>query len=75
MKKYEVQYWEKEAVWVKRTVIIPSDKDVSKMTEDELQNEIESNEDVEWLEGDYNYESTRILEYDFKNDFSVEEVK
>ena len=37
MKRYEVQYWEKEEVWCKRTVEVRTDKDPSKMSEKELQ--------------------------------------
>ena len=75
MKRYEVQFWEKETVWVKRTIEIPTDKDFEKLSNDEKIEEIETNEDVDWLDGDYNWETSEIVEYDFENDFKVKEVK
>ena len=74
MKKYEIRYWEKESVWVYRTVEVPLDKDPRKMTEKELKDVIEQNEDVDFLDGDYNWETAETEKYDFKNDFKVEEV-
>lgn len=74
MKKYEIRYWEKESVWVYRTVEVPLDKDPKKMTEEELKDLIERNEDVEFLDGDYSWETSETLDYNFKDDFKVEEV-
>lgn len=74
MKKYEIRYWEKESVWVYRTAQVPLDKDPKEMTEDELRNVIEQNEDVEFLDGDYSWETSNTEEYNFKDDFQVEEV-
>lgn len=75
MKKYEVQYWEKEQVWCRRIIELKTDKDPRTMTADELKNEIECDGDVDWIEGDYNWETSEIVDYDFKTDFKVEEVK
>lgn len=75
MKKYEIRYWERESVWVYRTAQVPLDKDPRKMTEEELKNVIEQNEDVDFMDGDYNWETAETWDYDFKNDFKVEEVK
>ena len=74
-KRYRVNYWEKESVWVYRTITLPSEKNPKEMSDDELRQEIEQNEDVEFLDGDYNWETSDILDYDFKNDFKVEEEK
>lgn len=77
MKKYEVQFWKKEAVWCRRTVEVKTDKDVTKLSKDELQYLIaeDPDSDVDWLDGDYNWETSETLEYDFENDFEVKEVK
>ena len=74
MKKYEIRYWEKESVWVYRTMEVPLDKDPKDMTEEELKDLIEQNEDVEFLDGDYNWETSETLDYNFKDDFRSEEV-
>lgn len=74
MKKYEIRYWEKESVWVYRTVEVPLDKDPKGMTEEELKNLIEQNEDVEFMDGDYDWETSETLDYNFKDDFRSEEV-
>lgn len=74
MKKYEIRYWEKESVWVYRTVQVPLDKDPRKMTEEELKNMIEQNEDVDFLDGEYEWDTSETLDYNFKDDFQVEEV-
>lgn len=74
MKKYEIRYWEKESVWVYRTVEVLLDKDPKKMTEEELKDLIEQNEDVEFMDGDYDWETSETLDYNFKDDFKVEEV-
>lgn len=75
MEKYEIQYWEKEQVWCRRTIELKTDKDPRTMTADELKNEIECDGDVDWIDGDYNWETSEIVDYDFKTDFKVEEVK
>lgn len=74
MKKYEIRYWEKESVWVYRTIEVPLDKDPKEMTEEELKDLIEQNEDVEFLDGDYDWETSETLDYNFKDDFRSEEV-
>ena len=74
MKKYEIRYWEKESVWVYRTVEVPLDKDPKEMTEEELKDLIEQNEDVEFMDGDYDWETSETLDYNFKDDFRSEEV-
>lgn len=74
MKKYEIRYWEKESVWVYRTVEVPLDKDPKEMTEKELKDLIEQNEDVEFMDGDYDWETSETLDYNFKDDFRSEEV-
>lgn len=74
MKKYEIRYWEKESVWVYRTVEVPLDKDPKEMTEEELKDVIEQNEDVDFLDGDYDWETSETLDYNFKDDFRSEEV-
>lgn len=72
-KRYTIHYWEKESVWVYRTVSMPCDKNPKEMSDGELKQEIEQNKDVDFLDCDDNWETSDVLDYDFKNDFKVEE--
>lgn len=72
MTKYDVAYWEKETVWVRRRAIVESDK---KPTKDTIEGLLEGDGDVDFYESDYNYETSEHDEYDFDTDFEVEEVK
>lgn len=77
MKKYEIQYWEKEVVWCKRTVEVRTDKDPSKMSDEELKYMIadDPNSDVDWIDGDYDWENSEVTDYDFQNGFVCQEIK
>ena len=77
MKKYEIQYWEQEKVWVRRTVEVKSEKDPSKMTAYELRWLIaeDPDSDVDWIDGDYDWETSETVDYDFETDFTCEEIK
>ena len=76
MERYEVQYWEKEEVWCKRTVEVRTDKDITKLSEKELQYLIaeDPDSDVDWIDGDYDWENSNVTEYNFKDGFFCQEL-
>lgn len=71
MKKYEIQYWEKESVWVRRKTIIESETQPTQQNAQEL---IETG-NCDYIDADYDWETSETLDYDFKTDFKAEEVK
>lgn len=75
MKRYVIQYWEKESVWCRRTIELKTDKDPNKLTPEELKKEIEEDGVIDWIDDDYNWETAEVSDYDFKTDFIAEEVK
>ena len=71
MKRYEIEYWSKDSVWVKRTIRIDSNIKPTKKNLEELINK----SDVEWFDADWNFDTIETLEYDFDNDLRIKEVK
>lgn len=70
MKKYNVSFWEKESVWVRRTVEIETDE---KPTEENL-DEFLSTKHCDYKQSDYDWETSDHEQYDFDTDFEVEEA-
>lgn len=68
-KKYEVSYWEKESVWVRRRVEIEADE---KPTPENMKKLIETS-NIDYLQTDYSWETSDTEDYDFDTDFEVEE--
>lgn len=77
MKTYEITYWEKETVWVRRRTIVKTKHDLNKAVEDGdeelLKDAIEYNA-VDYVEADYDWETVEHEDYDF-DQVMVEEVE
>lgn len=71
MKKYEIRYWEKESVWVRRRTIVEANE---KPTIENVCELLESG-DCDYLQSDYAWETAEHECYDFETDLEVEEVK
>lgn len=71
MTKYKVSYWERESVWVRRTIEVESE---TKPTEKNIEYIIVNNPTVEYFMNDYAWETSEHEEYDFDTDFEVEEA-
>lgn len=69
MKKYKVSYWEKESVWVRRETIVEAKETPTKENIQEL---IESG-NCDYLQADYNWETSEHEEYDFDTDLEIEQ--
>lgn len=67
MKKYKVSYWEKESVWVRRTVTVESEEKPNEENFDSLLGT------ADYEQADYDWNTAEHEEYDFENDFDVEE--
>lgn len=74
MRQYEISYWEKETVWVKRRTIVDTGHDLSAkpVDEQELKEAIE-NDAIEELEADYDWETMAHDDYDF-DEVEIEEL-
>lgn len=70
MKKYNVEYWEKQTVWVRQRVAIETDE---KPTPENME-KLLANENVDFLQSDYSWETSDTSEYDFNTDFEAEEA-
>ena len=75
MKKYEIEYWEKESVWCRRTAIVKSNKDPKDMNYAEKMDLIEGEGGIDFIDSDYNWETSETIDYDFKTDFEAKEVE
>ena len=70
MTKYNVSFWEKESVWVRRRVVIETDE---KPTEENL-DEFFATKTCDFIQADYDWETSEHEQYDFETDFEVEEI-
>lgn len=70
MTKYNVSFWEKESVWVLRRVVIETDE---KPTEENL-DEFFATKPCDFIQADYDWETSEHEQYDFETDFEVEEI-
>ena len=67
--KYSVEFWEKESVWVRRRVEVETDKEP---TAENIE-EILGTQSVDYMQEDYDWETSEHEQYDFETDFHVEE--
>ena len=72
-KKYCITFWEKESVWVKRTVEVMSEKVLNPDDKESIVDAIEYG-DVECIESDYAWETSDHVCYDLE-DVQIEEVE
>lgn len=74
-KIYEVRLWEKESVWVRRTLQIESDKELS---QEQIENMVKDKSIyqnvVDSYKADYCWETAELLDTDTQ-DLTVEELK
>lgn len=70
MTKYNVSFWEKESVWIRRTVEIETDE---KPTEENL-DELLATKPCDYKQADYEWDTSEHEQYDFDTDFHVEEA-
>lgn len=69
MKTYEITYWEKESVWVKRRTIVKTKHDLHKAVEDrdeQLLKEVVEDNAVDYIQADYDWETSEHEDYYFK---------
>ena len=69
IKKYSVVFWEKESVWVRRRVEVETGKEPTAENLDEIL----GTHSVDYVQEDYYWETSEHEQYDFENDFHVEE--
>lgn len=66
--RYIVEFWEQQSVWVRHRVEVETDK----VPTAENMREILETESVNYIQSDYNWESSENHDYDFETDFCVE---
>lgn len=71
MAKYQISYWEQESVWVRRTVQVECEE---KPTPKHAKVIILTNP-TDYIQSDYDWETSEHLCYDFETDFEVEELE
>lgn len=72
MTKYVVNYWQKESVWCRRQVIFESD---TQPTAKNMEYILVNNPTVDYVQQDYDWETSETEDYDFETDFEVEELE
>ena len=64
-KTYRITFWEKESVWVERTVEVMSEKDLNPDDKESIVDAIEEGA-TEYLESDYAWETSDHVCYDLE---------
>lgn len=72
-KKYCITFWEKESVWVKRTVEVSSEKVLNTDDKESIIDAIEYS-DTEYIESDYAWETSDHVCYDLES-LQIEEIE
>ena len=73
-KRYEISYWEKETVWVKCKTIVETEYDLDEDSDEELLKEVIEDDAVDYVQRDYNWETSECAPYDF-DEVEIERIE